>query len=343
MGLFKDLFKPKRSTLPTDEEIDKIVMQKQFDKLKKETERLQNENREWKNNFDNIISLRQKAQQYEKENKINDAIETYLQSIDFGEKNTKLSINNYAHDIERVIILYSKLKQTNLLIDFLNYNLEKYPDYQDARKWAVRLSKLTNQNRIPVSLTPNDINRQTASSPTLGKKIDDFKKNMPEFNFYFDLPENMNSISYNNRVPIESFKKLKEYNDAFETIKSMAKIAENEGDYKKAIEAYEKMIIEEYEGAEPYERLMIIYSKLKWKNKEIETIKKAIAFFENLKKRQLKYVLSLAEKYNMTAKAKEYIDNDKKIFYYGGAFELYNPQVTRLKKWADRLVKIEIK
>lgn len=343
MGLLKNLFGNKKSTLPTDKEIDLIVKQKQYDRLKKETERLQNENKEWQNNFNDIISLRQKAQKFEKENKLKDAISTYLQSIEYGEKNSKMSIFNYAFDIERVIILYSKLKQTDLLIDFLKDNIQKYSDFQDAKKWAVRLSKLDNQNKTPVSITPNDIDTQTASNPTLGKQIDDFKKNMPEFNFYFDLPDNVDTMNYNHKVPFELFKKLKEFRDAFDTIKSLAKIAENNGDYKKAIEAYEKMIIEEYEGAEPYERLIIIYSKLKWRNQEIDTINRAISFFKDLKDKQQKYVISLADKYRMTDKALEYIKDDKKIFYYGGAFELYNPQSTRLKKWSDKLEKINDK
>lgn len=343
MGLLKNLFRTKKSSLPSDKEIELIVKQKQYDTLKKETEKLQNENKSWQKDFDEIISLRQKAQQFEKDNNSHEALSIYMQSIAYGEKSPKMSINNYAFDIERVIILYSKLKQTELLKEFLQNNLQKYPDFQDAKKWAVRLSKLNNQKNTPVSITPNDIDTQTASNPTLGKQMDDFKKNMPEFNFYFDLPDNLDTMNYNHKVPFNLFKKLREYRDAFDTIKSLAKIAENEGDYKKAIEAYEKMIIEEYEGAEPYERLMIIYSKLKWKNQEIETINKAIAFFRNLKERQLKYVLSLADKYKMTDKAMEYINDDKKIFYYGGAFELYNPQSTRLKKWSDRLQKINNK
>ncbi len=43
----------------------------------------------------------------------------------------------------------------------------------------------------------------------------------------------------------------------------------------------------------------------------------------------------------MTDKALEYINSDKKIFYFGGAFELYNPQKTRIEKWQKRLNKLE--
>jgi tetratricopeptide (TPR) repeat protein len=166
---------------------------------------------------------------------------------------------------------------------------------------------------------------------------------MPEFNFYYDMQDDSNTMAYNNKVSFELFKKLREYREAFNTIKSLAKIAENEGDYKKAIKAYEKLILEEYEGPEPYERLIIIYSKLKRKDDEKIAIEQAILFFSQLKEKQLNYVVSLAKKYGMEKKAFEYINQDKKIFYYGGAFELYNPQTSRLKKWNERLQKLNNK
>ncbi|MFH1942078.1 MAG: hypothetical protein ABIL68_08220, partial [bacterium] len=63
-------------------------------------------------------------------------------------------------------------------------------------------------------------------------------------------------------------------------------------------------------------------------------------FFLNLREEQEKYVLQLAQEYNMTAKAREYIGAKKKIYYYGGAFELYNP-FTIIDRWQERLNKLE--
>lgn len=154
------------------------------------------------------------------------------------------------------------------------------------------------------------------------------------------MVEGSDTFTYNHNVPLGLFNKLRQYREAFETIKSLAKIAENEGDYKKAIEAYEKMIIEECEDAEPYKRLIIIYSKLKRKEEEKRTIERAISFFTQLKEKQLYYILNLAQKYGMKTKALEYINQDKKIFYYGGAYELFNPQTTRLMKWKKRAKKL---
>jgi tetratricopeptide (TPR) repeat protein len=270
-----------------------------------------------------------------------EALALYLFSIERGEQSKLLNINNYANDIERVIILYGRTKQKEFLIQFLEEKLKKYPDFRDAKDWAVRLTKLTSTGQIKTTpILPSDILPQKASFPTLGKKISDFKKSMPVFNFYFDRAEGSDTFTYNHNVPLDLFNKLRQYREAFETIKSLAKIAENEGDYKKAIEAYEKLIIEECEDPEPYKRLIIIYSKLKWKAEEKRTIERAISFFTTLKETQLDYTLNLAQKYGMKTKALEYINQDKKIFYYGGAFELYNPQTNRLSKWNERLKKL---
>jgi tetratricopeptide (TPR) repeat protein len=342
MGFLQRLFGKKESSeLQTrSRDFQEKELIKDYEDLVEKTEELKRENLAWQTEFNHIIELRQKAQKLEKENKHEEAISVYLQSIFAGEKSEKLNINNYAFDIERTIILLSKTKQKDQLKKFLEEKIDLYPDFQDTKKWAVRLSKLNNEksNQV-ISISPTDINEQTSGKTTIGQRINDFKMKMPEFNFYYDLPENSDTLNYNNNVPFEYFRKLREFREAFETIKSLAKIAENEGDYKKAIEAYKKMIAEEYEGPEPYERLIIIYAKLKWKDEEKKIIEQSISFFTSLKDKQLKYVLSLAKKYNMTDKALEYINQDKKIFYYGGAFELYNPQTSRLTKWEKRLEK----
>lgn len=339
MGIFKFLFDNKRPSEKTKADVEHYI--EDYESLKKETERLQRENSAWQIDFNKIIALRQNAKELEQLNKIEEAISVYLESIEFGELRPKLNISNYAHDINRVIILYSKIKQYETLKMFLQDKINLYPDFQDVKNWAVRLSKLNSDNTIKsMPVLQIGIKPKKTGGLTLGQKLDDFKKSMPEFNFYFDLPAGQDTMTYNHKVPFEFFSKLRKLKDAFDTNKSLAKIAENEGDYTKAIEAYEKLIIEEYESPDAYERLIIIYSKLKLKDKEEETLRRAIAFFTKLKETQKNYVLKLAEKYKMTDKALEYLNEDKKIYYYGGAFELYNPQTSRLKKWNDRLLKI---
>lgn len=341
MGLLDFLFGNKDSSSSQEINDKSRELIDDYEKFKKETDALHAHNEAWSKEFHDLGYLRDKARQYEKEQKFIEAIVIYLHSIEKGEQSKLLNIYNYAHDIERVIVLYGKTKQKELLMQFLEEKIKMYPDFRDVKDWAVRLSKLNSTGQVKTTpVAPTDILPQKSSNPTLGKKISEFKKSMPEFNFYFDMPEGSDTLAYNHKVSLGLFNKLRQYREAFETIKSLAKIAENEGDYKKAIEAYEKLIIEECEDAEPYERLIVIYSKLKWKVEEKGTIERAILFFTKLKENQLDYTISLAQKYGMKTKAMEYINQDKKIFYYGGAYELFNPQAGRLKKWNERLQKL---
>ena len=140
MGIFKFLFDNKTPSEKTKTDVEYLI--EDYESLKMETERLQTENNAWQIDFNKIIALRQKAKELEQQNETEEAISVYLQSIAFGEFSLKLNICNYAHDINRVIILYSKIKEHETLKRFLQDKINLYPDFQDAKNWAVRLSKL---------------------------------------------------------------------------------------------------------------------------------------------------------------------------------------------------------
>lgn len=346
MGLF-DFIKPKHKIATNLNREHKTKIQiDNYELLRKETERLQNEKCNWQKGFDTIIKLREKAHSFEKNGQFNDAIQVYIESVTYGEQDGRLSLNNYAHDIGRVIILYGKTKQKENQIKFLKRVISKYPDCRDAGKWAERLSKLTSNKSINVTeIRPSDIRIQQGSIPTLGKQLQVFKENLPRFNFYCDMPEGMQTLEYlfvRKPVPFEKSVELRKYRELFESIISEAKIAENEKNLKRAIESYEKLVAEEYEGKEPYERLMILYKKMGWYEEEKRIIKHAISFFSQLRERQIKNVICLAKEYGMESKAEEYIDEGKKIYYYGGAFELYNP-FPAVERWKERLRKLNNK
>lgn len=341
MDLFFNHKKTSKEEQKTD---DSNEFLKEYDDLKDELEKLQNQNRGWEKEFNKIISAREKAQQLERENNLLEALEVYLESIRSNENSDKMTIYNYAFDIDRVIILYGKTKQKEKLKIFLEEKIRRHNNYNRVNEWIVRLSKLNSKNEVKIiPIRKEEVLPQFSQNPTLGKKIDEFKKQFPEFNFYYDMPDQADTFSYPNKVPFELTKRFGKLRHAFEIIKSRARVAENERDFKTAIEAYEKMVIEECEDVEPYERLIIIYSKLKWKEEEMSILKRGISFFGNLKVKQLNYVNQLATKYGMSDKANEFISQGKKIYYYLGAFELYNPQTTRLKKWHNRLEKLEKK
>lgn len=111
--------------------------------IEAETKKNQKENAEFTKEFNKAMSIRSKAKQYEQNDKLDLAIKTYLENITYCQSNTRLNrINHFLHDIERVIILYGKTKQTENLIEFLKINIEKYKNFYLAENWKKRLEKL---------------------------------------------------------------------------------------------------------------------------------------------------------------------------------------------------------
>lgn len=296
----------------------------------------------WEIDFNTVTTLRSSAVQLEKEGKPEEALFRYLTAIDTAVKSKALHFGNFSHDIERVIIIYGKLRQKEKLVEFLKLNIEKYPSY--SAEWKIRLAKLQNTKSSKIDVDKSSITLPSKSSKTLGDKINAIKAKYPEFDFYsridpsdetakYSFLMSLNKQCYNIRQQLSLA--LKEA----DKIIDQAKLAESESRYKDAIDLYEKLIVEEIENPLPYSRLIIIYRKLKWQDDEARILKSGVDFFSKLRDRQKKYVLDLASKYRQLDKALEYIDNYKKVHYYGGAFELYNPYPI-VSKWEERLKKI---
>jgi len=356
MGLFKffnknsqaekHIYKTSINNQPFEIDLDKVDWD-EFDKDEQQLEiklaEIQEKNRELDRHFQRVYQARQSALQLEKEEKYNEALQVYLSSLIISESDELINILSYAFDIDRAIVLLSKSNQTERLIAFLEEKIEIHASFPDADKWRIRLAKLKAHKSVSSSFLPADIRIPQASHPTLGERYAVYKKSLPEFNFYFDLPPGADTLSYHLKIPFEVSEKLRYFRDEFTSMLNSAKFSEGEGDLKAAIEKYERLIVEDYEGPEPHERLILIYGKLKWAGQEKTSLERAIHYFENLKQSQLEYSLSLARKYNMEEKAFEYINQNKKIFYYMGVFELYNPQTDRLKKWHERLDKLNVK
>ena len=111
--------------------------------LDRETKKLEAESRIWEKEFRHAMSEREKAHEYEKLNKPELAISTYLENINYCQSSKKINgISTYAHDINRVIILYGKTGQKELLKEFLTENIALHPEMRGIEKWKDRLAKL---------------------------------------------------------------------------------------------------------------------------------------------------------------------------------------------------------
>lgn len=125
----------------------------------------------------------------------------------------------------------------------------------------------------------------------------------------------------------------------FKTIEHEAIAAEDLGKSEQAVKLYEQMVAERYYMPSPYDRLIKIYSKAKLHEEEIRILKIGIEHFKQLREKRLTYVMYLAYKYHAVEFAQERINNGKKITYYNGLFELYNP-FPIVEKWELRLQKL---
>ncbi len=76
--------------------------------------------------------MRQQAKKLEQLNKIDEAISVYLQSIECDELSTRLNINTYIRDIERVIILFSQIKKQTTLTRFRGNKIDLYSVFQET-------------------------------------------------------------------------------------------------------------------------------------------------------------------------------------------------------------------
>lgn len=81
MGLIDFLFGKNRLNPLKKMDNKRIESRQEYDRIKRETDILQAENRQWNKEFNNTIASREKALQLEKKGKLFEALEIYLDSI----------------------------------------------------------------------------------------------------------------------------------------------------------------------------------------------------------------------------------------------------------------------
>ncbi|MDR0605706.1 MAG: tetratricopeptide repeat protein [Bacteroidales bacterium] len=282
-------------------------------------------------------ALNNKGIELEKQGKIDEAIEVYEENIKLKERAT--------HAYERLMILYHKRGDFENEKRVIKVAINVYSDGCDSYK--KRLDKLENTYVKPEIILPASSIPFSISGIPLGVRFEQTIKLLPEFNFYYDLPENETTVIYlwkhRDLINDEKYKpEIWKIQGELGNLLAMAKKHEDNGNLDEAAIIYERLISEKDYHTIPYDRLVKIYSKAKLKLDEIRVLEYSINHFSELRKRQKEYVLYLAAKYGKLDFANERIVNNKKITYYGGAFELYNPYPI-VEKWEEQLKKINKK
>lgn len=111
-------------------------------------EELRARNKEWEEQFSTVMNHQGKGIALEKEKDIDGAISEYKQAIAYGEKAALLSLNNYLYSVERLMVLYRKIKDYNSEIAIIEkiiqiateenlYRAEKAINANPERKEAI--------------------------------------------------------------------------------------------------------------------------------------------------------------------------------------------------------------
>ena len=280
-------------------------------------------------------SLNNKGIEQEKEGDIQNAILTYEENIRLFEEAGEFGFLT-KHPYDRLIILYHKLKDSENEKRILNKATVLYPD--DTR-YQKKLAILSGSFETKViTSAPRDIQ----PSGNWGEIWEERILEVPEFDFYSEQETNPNKYVHD---PLEIGKVLKpiwEVQGHFKTIESKAKAAEDRGEQEEAVRLYEQMVADRYYMPSPYDRLIKIYSMAKLHDEEIRILKIGIDHFKQLREKRKAYTIHLAKKYNALDFALERINGGKKITYYNGVFEIYNP-FPIVERWEARLQKLQSK
>lgn len=113
-----------------------------------EFENKRNERIEQKDLDYSIFALKNEARSVEKDFGTEKALPLYKEAVSFGFSND-LPFNRFAHDIERMLIIYRKLKMIDEEYEFLEFLIDKYPDNESYKnqyaKSLIKINKSKNQ------------------------------------------------------------------------------------------------------------------------------------------------------------------------------------------------------
>lgn len=260
----------------------------------------------------------------EKEGRIEDAIAAYEENIAIG--------YTAFHSYDRLITIYRKLGRKE---DERRVVVRKMEVFGWDKETENQIKKIDGTYVEPEPQMPDHAEQYTVSGETMAERFNKLKMQMVEFDFYNSGEHGRVDRAFKSPIVKEIWEMQRE----FSSLVNNAERFERERNYVEAAKIYERIMAEKYEMTSPYDRLIKIYSRAKLKDEEKRVLEYSINFFANLRQKQKDYVLMLARKYDKENFAIERIESGKKITYYSGLYELYNPFLI-IEKWKSRLEKL---
>ena len=271
------------------------------------------------------VELNNRGIQQEKDGQIDDAIATYEECIQIGYP--------AHHAYKRLMVLYSKRGDKENELRVTKLAVDKFPDEIEYQKRMIRLTGNKAEAVYPTERVMFE------GREILGDVFEAvIRHRIPEFDFYQSpTGERVQNDFLSFKRDLEPVYRLQGH---FRSLLEAAERFEAEGNYDKACYNYEQLLFEKYYMPAPYDRLIKIYSKAHLKDAEKEVLKASIAHFKELRESRLEYVEHLADKYGAIEFLSQRVNEGKKITYFSGVFELYNP-FPIIDEWEKRLAKLE--
>lgn len=144
MWLFKK--KPKQETVVvngktysidlSNDKLDKIISESRV-----KLEALQKENHRWTEQANVLFGHQKAGIELEKEGRLEAAIEEYEAAVAYGREADKMGVNQYYYSLERLCIIYRKLRLYDKEIATIKAALAEYINDKDRERMTARLDK----------------------------------------------------------------------------------------------------------------------------------------------------------------------------------------------------------
>ena len=287
---------------------------------------------------ENAKKLLRRGKNFKREKKYQKAIDELSKCIELNTLSTKDAVDNILScyrkindsENERKVALYAysiaPLETYKSIIDRLD-GMQPSISSPDRNKTIVKNLGLEfekeTRKKPEYTFNHNDDPRYELKSPQLHKCLSSKKIRSIE-NKFEKLYQRIGEIQY-----------------YFQSNIRQAKEHEAEGNLESAIGIYERLIAEGCYITTPYDRLIVLYSKMKRKNDYLRILELSITHFEELEKRQWDYVQYLAQKYDAHDKLNEELECNGKVGSWYPFVNLYQ-KYPIVQKWKERLSKISV-
>lgn len=275
----------------------------------------------------------EKATYYKRKKLFNKAVEWY-------EKCKELNVGYVVY--HELLICYRQLADYDKELAVATEAYERFPENVEYKKAYLKLTGNFKSEKLICNWEGNEFE-------DIGHKYENEIHKLPEYTF--DINDHpFHKLFFQDIGERERIKERKKYYKFLSGIKEVqtyfkekideAKKCEELGQINDAVIIYERLIAENCYRKNPFERLIIIYTKENRVEDLIRVLEYGINHFTSLEKRQFEYIQYLAKKYKADDKLEKALKIKAEIKYWFGNIVLYQ-KYSFIDNWKKRLDKVK--